>query len=97
VPPLRVVLSAASVNGMPLITQPWCSSGTSIVSRVDSWPPCMVAVEVNAAAGLPTSVPLAHSAPRVSMKCFIGAAMLPKRVGLPISRPAHSARSRLST
>ena len=43
----------------------------------------MVAVEVNTAAGLPTSVPLAHSAPRPSMKCLSGAAMLPKRVGLP--------------
>ena len=56
-----------------------------------------VAVEVNAPAGLPTRVPLAHSAPSESMKCFIGAAMLPKRVGLPSSKPAHSARSRLST
>ena len=27
------------------------------------------------------------------MKCFIGAAMLPKRVGLPSSRPAHCSRS----
>ena len=39
-------------------------------SSVDSCPPCWVAVEVNTAAGLPTSVPLAHSAPSPSMKCF---------------------------
>src|SRR3546814_15852842 len=78
---------------MPNTTQPWCSSGTVIVSSVDSWPPCIVEVEVNTAAGLPTSVPLAHCAPRPSMKCLTGAAMLPKRVGLPRTRPAHSSRS----
>ena len=85
------------MKGMPAMTQPWCSSGSIIVSRVDSCPPCMLAVEVNAAAGLPTSAPLAHSLPRPSMKCFIGAAMLPKRVGLPSSRPAQSTRARAST
>src|SRR5690606_29350269 len=61
VPPLRVVLRPGSVNGMPATTQPWCSSGSIIVSRVDSWPPCIVLVEVNTPAGLPTRVPLAHS------------------------------------
>ena len=78
---------------MPTMTQPWCSSGICIESRVDSCPPCWVEVEVNTAAGLSTSVPLAHSAPSPSMKCLSGAAMLPKRVGLPSTRPAHSARS----
>lgn len=96
-PPLVVWLSAGSVNGMPTIRQPWCSSGRCIDSKVDSWPPCIEAVEVNTPAGLPARVPLAHSAPRPSRKCFIGAAMLPKRVGLPSSKPLHSARSALST
>ena len=92
-PPLVVWLNAGSVNGMPTITQPWCSSGTCIDSRVDSWPPCIEAVEVNTPAGLPDRVPLTHSAPSPSRKCLTGAAMLPKRVGLPSSRPWHSTRS----
>ena len=77
-----------------MITQPWCSSGSCIDNSVDSCPPCWVAVEVNTPAGLSTRVPLAHSAPRPSMKCFSGAAMLPKRVGLPSTIPAHSCKSR---
>src|SRR5450432_858302 len=62
---------------------PWCSSGTIIETRVTSWPPCIVAVEENTAAGFPARVPRDHSGPRPSMKCFSGAAMLPKRVGDP--------------
>ena len=92
-----VTLSAGSVNGMPTSSMPWCSSGSAIVSKVDSCPPCMVLVEVNSAAGLPASVPLAHSAPVLSRKCLSGAAMLPKRVGLPSARPPHSTRSCLVT
>ena len=71
--------------------------GIIIDSNVDSWPPCKVAVEVNTPAGLPISVPLAHSPPSPSRKCFIGAAMLPNRVGLPMARPAHSRRSACTT
>src|SRR5690606_16722809 len=97
VPPVVVWLSAGSVNGMPTIRQPWCNSGICIDSSVDSWPPCIEAVEVNTAAGLPTRVPFTHSAPRPSRKCLTGAAMLPKRVGLPSTMPSHSARSLIST
>ena len=75
------------------ITQPWCSSGTSIVSRVDSWPPCMVCVDVNTAAGLPARLPCSHSVDVWSMKCLSGAAMFPKRVGLPRMSPSAALRS----
>ena len=40
-------------------------------------------VAVNTAAGLPASAPSSHRAEVESMKYFSGAAMLPKRVGLP--------------
>jgi hypothetical protein len=66
-------------------------------SRVDSWPPCMVVVEVNTAAGLPTRLPFSQTPLVESRKYFKGAAMLPKRVGLPRARPTHSSRSRPST
>ena len=41
---------------------PWCSSGTIIVSSVDSWPPCSEPVEVKTPAGLRSSAPFSHSA-----------------------------------
>ena len=72
---------------------PWCSSGSIIDSSVDSWPPCSVLVEVNTAAGLPDSAPSAQSPAVPSRKYFSGAAMLPKRVGLPSSRPSQWRRS----
>ena len=53
-------------------------------------------MEVNSAAGLPASVPLSHKSEVPSQKCFIGAAMLPKRVGLPRATPTHSSKSRSS-
>src|SRR4249920_1233078 len=93
VPPLAVAVSSGSVYGTPTRTMPWWSKGSIIDSRVLSWPPCCVAVEVNTAAGLPASVPLSHSPPLPSRKYLSGAAILPKRVGLPSARPAHSARS----
>ena len=40
---------------------PWCRSGSIIESRVVSWPPCRLAVEVNTPAGLPASAPRSHS------------------------------------
>lgn len=72
---------------------PWCSSGSSIEIRVVSWPPCRLEVEVKAVAGLSTRAPPSHSSLVVSTKCFSGAAMLPKRVGLPSARPAQWRRS----
>ncbi len=78
---------------MPTITIPWCNSGSIMETRVVSWPPCMVAVEVNTAAGLPASRPFNHSSPVLSQKYFIGAAILPKRVGEPSATPMHSTRS----
>ena len=68
---------------------PWCSSGSSIDSSVLSCPPCMVCVDVNTAAGLSTSAPCSHRLEVWSRKCFSGAAMLPKRVGLPRTRPSQ--------
>jgi hypothetical protein len=56
-------------------------------------PPCCDPVEVNTQAGLPASAPFSHRGPLPSMNAFIGAAMLPKRVGLPSASPAHSSRS----
>jgi hypothetical protein len=58
---------------MPTITIPWCSSGSIIETSVVSWPPCIVEVDENTAAGLPASVPRAHSGPRPSMKYLRGA------------------------
>ncbi|MNT53762.1 hypothetical protein D3C72_1908660 [compost metagenome] len=79
-----------------MISMPWCSSGSIIDSSVVSWPPCRLPVAVNTQAGLPVSAPDSHWATVPSRKYFIGAAMLPKRVGLPRARPAHSSRSRSS-
>ena len=50
---------------------------------VDSCPPCCVADEVNTEPTLPTSLPWAQRPPVWSMKFFIWAGMLPKRVGAP--------------
>ena len=36
----RAVHAPRPVNGRPTRYMPWCSSGTIIVSSVDSWPPC---------------------------------------------------------
>ena len=60
---------------------------------VASCPPCRVSVEVKTAAGLPARLPATHSALVPSRKNFTGAAMLPKRVGLPRMRPEHSVKS----
>ncbi len=54
-------------------------------------------MEANTTAGLPDRVPASHSAAVPSRKYFIAEAMLPKRVGEPSARPAHSARSDSST
>ena len=56
-------------------------------SKVDSWPPCSVCVEVKTPAGLSLSAPDSHNALVPSKKNFSGAAMLPKRVGLPRINP----------
>ena len=65
-------------------------------TSVVSWPPCRLAVEVKTHAGLPASAPRCQRSEVPSRKCLSGAAMLPKRVGLPSARPAHSSRSRSS-
>ena len=67
-----------------------------MLSRVLSWPPCRLEVEVKTAAGLSIKAPLIQMAEVWSRKYFSGAAMLPKRVGLPSTRPAHSRRSSCS-
>ena len=54
-----------------------------IAIRVVSCPPCWLAVEVNAAPTLPTSLPCAHSPPVVSQKLAICDAMQPYRVPTP--------------
>ena len=72
---------------------PWCRSGSIIDRSVVSCPPCRLAVEVNTAAGLPMSAPDSHRSEVPSMKYLSGAAMLPKRVGLPSASPAHSTKS----
>ncbi len=91
-----VVIRSDSVYGMPSTSIPWCNSGNIIDSSVDSCPPCIEVVEVKTAAGLPASAPESHCADVESMKCFSGAAMLPKRVGEPSASPPHSSRSRSS-
>ncbi len=62
-------------------------------SGVVSWPPCIVLPEVNAPAGLPASTPVSHRLEVPSKNAMSGAAMLPKRTGLPSTSPAHSRRS----
>src|SRR5690606_12974126 len=58
-------------------------SGSCMDSRVLSCPPCRLAVVVKTAAGLPARLPDSHRLLVPSMKYLSGAAMLPKRVGLP--------------
>ena len=48
-------------------------------------------------AGLPLIAPFNHMPPVPSMKYFSGAAMFPKRVGLPSASPLHCSRSLCST
>src|SRR5450830_1409035 len=72
---------------------PWCSSGSSIDNKVLSWPPCRLDVEVKTPAGLPTRAPVSHRLLVPSIKYFNGAAILPKRVGLPRARAAQFFRS----
>src|SRR3546814_13685276 len=74
---------------MPTSTQPWCSTGTIIVSSVDSWPPCIDEVEVTTSAGLQTSVQLAPGAQRPSMRRWRGPAKLPKRGGVANNSAEH--------
>jgi len=79
--------------GRPTRYIPWCRSGSIIESSVASWPPCIVWVEVKTAAGLPASAPDTHRLDVQSRKYFSGAAMLPKRVGLPSTSPSAWRRS----
>ena len=76
---------------------PWWKRGIIIDSRVDSWPPCRLPVDVNTQAGLPDRLPASQSLAVPSQKYFMAAAMLPKRVGDPRARPAHSCKSSSST
>src|SRR5579872_2718303 len=62
-------------------------------NSVVSWPPCRDWVEVNTAAGFPASAPDTHRLEVLSRKYFRGAAMLPKRVGLPSTSPSAVRRS----
>jgi hypothetical protein len=64
-----------------------------MLSSVDSCPPCKELVEVNNPAGLSIKLPCIQSALVSSKNCFIGAAILPNRVGLPTTKPAHPFRS----
>ena len=75
------------------MSMPWCIRGNIIDSRVLSWPPCSVSVDVNTAAGLPTKAPDSQRSPVLSRKYFSGAAILPNRVGLPRARPSQAASS----
>src|SRR5512145_1714293 len=72
---------------------PWCSNGIIMVSSVDSWPPCIELVEPKTPAGLRSSAPFSHRELVPSRKYLSGAAMLPKRVGLPSTSPAQATRS----
>src|SRR5579863_6074656 len=78
---------------MPRITNPKCIKGNIMLSNVDSWPPCKLAVELNTAAGLLTSAPDNQRLLVVSKKYFMGAAILPKRVGLPRAMPSQFFKS----
>ena len=62
-------------------------------SGVVSWPPCVVLPDVKAPTGLPASTPVSQRLDVPSKNAISGAAMLPKRTGLPTTRPAHSRRS----
>ena len=72
---------------------PWWSSGSIIDNSVVSWPPCKLDVEVKTPAGTPINEPFSQRSEVLSIKYLSGAAMLPKRVGLPSRRPAQSAKS----
>src|SRR5262249_5776919 len=92
VPPLVVAASSGSVYGIPVISSRGSGGGSIIHPSVVSCPPCCVPVDVNTAAGLPTSAPDSHSADVPSRKCLSGAEMFPKCPGLPKISPAHSFR-----
>ena len=64
-----------------------------MLSKVDSCPPCSEEEEENTHAGLSIKAPDIHRAEVLSIKYFIGAAILPKRVGLPKARPAQPLKS----
>ena len=64
---------------------PRCIRLAMIENSVASWPPCWVAVEVNAPPTLPCSAPLFHRPPAWSRKLVICEGMRPKRVGAPMT------------
>ena len=65
------------------MVMPKCSRLVMIENSVVSWPPCCVAVEVNAPPTLPFRAPLAQRPPAWSRKLAICEAMRPKRVPVP--------------
>ena len=68
-----------------------------MLSSVLSCPPCNELLEVKTPAGLPRRVPASQSPLVPSRKYLSAAAMLPKRVGLPSTRPAQRCRSSAET
>ena len=68
-----------------------------MVNNVDSCPPCMLLLLVNTLAGLPIKSPDSHTPLVPSKKYFIAAAILPKRVGLPMAKPAQVRKSSMLT
>lgn len=60
-----------------------------MLRMVLSCPPCMLEVEVKKPAGLLIRSPLNQRSLVLSKKYFKGAAILPKRVGLPVMMPAQ--------
>ena len=74
---------------MPEIIMPWCSSGSIMLSRVDSCPPCRPPPLAKTVAGLPIKWPESQCGMVPSRKYLTAAAMLPKRTGLPKASPAQ--------
>jgi hypothetical protein len=64
-----------------------------MLRRVVSCPPCRLALALNTQAGLSIRAPESQRLLVESIKYFSGAAMLPKRVGLPRASALHWARS----
>jgi len=89
----EIPVSLCNEYGAPTITAPKCKNGTIDEIKVNSNPPCWVAVDVKNETGLPVKAPDYHNYPHESMKVLVYAAITPNLVGVPRIIASYFGRS----